>query len=250
MQMVGCVAFGIWTSGEGNEANYLADGIGRKHGGISAERIPAASKSVTFIPLSPKSMKTMKMHKGVGKDYESISSSGSSGSDGEVDYADPHSRAGASNPLTNRSLSRRRDDDSHVESESSDSDVEAIPDRFDRQGHPLDGRGQPRSGDVTTRSGQFSRQPQKPGDWSVHGAWQISSTDQVAVDRLVQSVTGALEGKGSWMGVLGDVLGSGGLLGQQSARVDDKKREGRDDDDYNNNDGEVDVDGTRRQRRR
>ena len=89
----------------------------------------------------------------------------------------------------------------------SDGHVESLPDRFDSQGRPLDGRS--RSADHwTTRRGTFRRAPQRAGGWDVRGAWEVGGTDSEAVERLVASFTSALDGRRSWTGVLGDVLGS------------------------------------------
>lgn len=109
--------------------------------------------------------------------------------------------------------------------EDSDSDVEELPDRFDRQGHSLD----PESADHrsrsqwTTRSGEFERRPQKQGDWDVRGSWQVGGTDPEAVERMVKGVTGALEGKSGWIGLVGSVLSSGLLSGGQTGRQLDQR---------------------------
>ncbi|GAO19785.1 hypothetical protein UVI_02045760 [Ustilaginoidea virens] len=107
-----------------------------------------------------------------------------------------------SRPLIRKA--RRFGDDSPSDS---DGHVESLPDRFDSQGRPLDGRS--RSADHwTTRRGTFRRAPQRAGGWDVRGAWEVGGTDSEAVERLVASFTSALDGRRSWTGVLGDVLGS------------------------------------------
>lgn len=93
-----------------------------------------------------------------------------------------------------------------------------LPDRFDSRGKPLDTR--PARDRWTTRKGVFERQPQHSGDWDVKGAWQVGGTDGEAMDRLMRSVTGALEGRRSWMGVLGDVLGEASLLGPPPSQIE------------------------------
>jgi hypothetical protein len=95
---------------------------------------------------------------------------------------------------------RHRDDDS-----SSDAAVEVLPDRFDKHGKPLDKRS--RSRGWTSRSGYFERKPKHKDDWDIKGAWQVGGTDSEAVEQIVRGVTGALEGKGGWLGILGNVLG-------------------------------------------
>lgn len=106
----------------------------------------------------------------------------------------------------------------------SDSEVESLPDRFDDEGRPLDrhdgytGKGK---GKWTNRSGQFERKAQTPGDFSVRGAWHVGGTDGESVERIAKSVTGALDGTQSWMGVIGEVLG--GAAGNQAGgrRIED-----------------------------
>lgn len=115
-------------------------------------------------------------------------------------------RRRSSDPSSDRPIVR------HARGRDTDAgdDVEDLPDRFDSQGRPLDGRSATHSR-WTTRRGTFERPAQRPGGWNVQGAWQVSGTEQEAVDRLVRNVTGALEGQRSWMSVIGDVIG-GGLL--------------------------------------
>ncbi|KAG5952469.1 hypothetical protein E4U53_000773 [Claviceps sorghi] len=113
-------------------------------------------------------------------------------------------------PLVHRNRPSRNDAASRLAGE----EIEDLPDRFDHLGRRLDGQ--------ATRQGTFQRQRQRAGGWDVEGAWQVSGTDGEAVDRLVKNVVSALEGHGSWMGVLQDVLGSGLLVGtsnQGSSRL-------------------------------
>lgn len=93
-------------------------------------------------------------------------------------------------------------------------DVEDLPDRFDADGRPLDGR--PVSGHrgLTTRSGEFSRRPRREGDWDVHGAWQVGGTDPEVLERMVHGITTALEGRQGLLRAIGEVFAGGaGLLG-------------------------------------
>lgn len=118
-----------------------------------------------------------------------------------------------SDPTPSRFMSTRSDRRGRHHSDSdSNSEIEQLPDRFDSHGSPLDGRTASQDR-WTTRRGTFRREPQRPGAWDVHGAWQVSGTDGEAVDRLVKNFTGALDGQKGWIGVLGDVLGSGLLHG-------------------------------------
>lgn len=95
----------------------------------------------------------------------------------------------------------------------SDDDVEDLPARFDSQGRPLDGGSRGSRSRLTTRSGEFHRPAPHPGGLNIHGGWQIGGTDPEQIERLVRNVTGALEGRRSWVSVIGDVLGGTDLLG-------------------------------------
>lgn len=111
--------------------------------------------------------------------------------------------------------------------------IELLPDRFDAQGRPLD-----RSSATTTpprswhtRRGDFEyRSPRGLG--LLQGEWGIAGTDGEAVERIVRDVTGVLEGRGSWMGLIGGLL-SGELLGggdgdeDENGVVSDGDRGGR-----------------------
>ncbi|KAK5660086.1 hypothetical protein OQA88_13555 [Cercophora sp. LCS_1] len=141
---------------------------------------PQTAKSVTFIPLSPRSKKTLKRHR---EEKEA--------SEGE----------------------------GYFDLDREDDDVEELPERFNEDGTPLGGGSIGRSDRVRSRQGEFMG----PG---VVGQWGISGTDQEAVDRIVRNVTGVLEGRGSWLGVLGDIL-SGGLLkglGEEQEEGSEKER--------------------------
>lgn len=133
---------------------------------------------------------------------------------GDEQHNDP-TRRRLSDPTPSRPLVRRgRRSEVDSSGHEPGDDVEVLPDRFDSYGRPLDGRTTSQDG-WTTRSGTFRREPQRPGGWDVSGAWQVSGTDGQAVDRLAKNVTGALEGQKSWMGVIGQVLGSGLLQGAE-----------------------------------
>ena len=132
-------------------------------------------------------------------------------------------RRRSSDPSSDRPVVARRRRGGEVDS---DSEVEDLPDRFDSQGRPLDGRSATHSR-WTARGGTFARPPRRAGGWDMQGAWQVSGTEQEAVERLVRSVTGALEGRRSWMGVIGDVL-AGGLFPQGGGGDGDDGHEGGD----------------------
>ncbi|KAG5977285.1 hypothetical protein E4U55_006904 [Claviceps digitariae] len=210
------------------------DDVTWEHRSRSTSDPPMTSKSVTFIPLSPKSSQTMERHRrehvealeGDGRrpddevDPWDIEHHKHASNDGET-RLDFHRRRRPSDPTSSLPLVQRKGfsrDDSASNSEGEE--IEDLPARFDFLGRPLDGR-TASQGRRTTRRGTFHRQHQRPGDWDVAGAWQISGTDGEAVERLFKNVTSALEGHRSWMSVLGDVLGSGLLVGmsdQESRR--------------------------------
>jgi hypothetical protein len=90
----------------------------------------------------------------------------------------------------------------------------------------------------------------------MRGSWGVAGTDAEAVERIVQNVTGVLEGRGSWMGLLGgflngsllqgaDIGGGGEGLGRISDRDRPRGRE-RGDDSYDDDD----YDDRKRRRRR
>lgn len=212
-------AFRPWSGDTAPETNRRADGMSSTHpygASAAARRPPAASKSVTFIPLSPKSSQTMERHRrehAAGADSPPGREGDAGDSpdwDQEADERRHVRRRRSSDPSSDRPVvvSRRRGQDDS----DSDDEVEDLPDRFDSYGRPLDGRSASHSR-WTARSGAFERRPQRPGGWDVQGAWQVSGTEQEAVDRLVRNVAGALEGRHGWMSVIGDVLGAG-LLAQ------------------------------------
>lgn len=120
----------------------------------------------------------------------------------------------SSDPTSSRPLVHRSRPSWDDSASNSSDDIEDLPDRFDHQGRPLD-EGTTSQGRWTTRQGTFRRERQRPGGWDVQGAWKVGGTDGEAVERLVRNLTSALDGQKSWMGVLGDVLGSGLLSGAQ-----------------------------------
>jgi hypothetical protein len=66
---------------------------------------------------------------------------------------------------------------------------------------------------------------------SVRGGWQIAGTDGEMVDRLVRDMTGAFEGRKSWLSVLGTVIGGIVTPERREAIKDrDRSKDGSDDD--------------------
>ena len=217
-----------------------ADGVGSpgKRASPAAEG-SSTSKSVSFIPLSPQSSRTIQRHRSDqevstgDQDDDDVDERGRKGGS-QV----PSLNRGSSDPLADRpgfSVFPRQSGSNEPVVEISDEDVEYLPDRFDRQGRPIAGSGSGRSasyGPWTTRSGDFQRRAQRRGDWDVSGSWQVGGTDPVTVDKMVRYMTSALEGQSGWTGFVGNVLSSG-LLGGASASQralpghDDKTNRGR-----------------------
>lgn len=170
---------------------------------------------MSFGPLSPTSSKTMLRHK---KEHDAKSESDSSESEGDRRRENQFKRSSRHRRLTsdtthdrspNRDGEGRRRRHRHSDS---DDDVENLPDRFDSHGKPLDG-GRHGKNRIVTRSGEFHRPAQRPGGMEVHGGWALGGTDPEQIEKLVRNVTGALEGRKSWVSVIGEVLG-GDMLGQ------------------------------------
>lgn len=218
-------------------------------------RTPA--KSVIFIPLSPKSSATLRRHheKQATRSEDGDAASESDGNNrgrgkGLVDDDDDDDeparprRRRDSDPSSNRPLvSRRRPRDAKSATSDDDDDdeevIEMLPDRFDAQGRPLDGsastplssRGGPQ---WHSRRGDFEyRSPRGASGTNMRGEWGIAGTDAEAVERIVKNVTGVLEGRGSWMGLISGILsgsllqggGGGGNDGEGQGRITDRDRD-------------------------
>lgn len=205
-----------------------------------------AARSVTFIPLSPKSSMTMERHKkeqAAAKEAD-VEKQGTDDTDNDESETDrdrsvvtrpPILRRRSSDPSSNRPLISRqpaRDYESGVS--DSEEDVEYLPARFDEHGRPMDGS-QSRRNRWTSRSGDFERRPQHPGDWAVRGAWQVGGTEGEVVERLARTMTDVIDGRQSWLQLLGGVIGGGLLKPDESygqpdrnhARIEDDESDGR-----------------------
>ena len=174
------------------------------------------SKSVSFT-LSPKSSRTLELHRKEQSENEKHDHTDNGDKDDtRSDDGPPPStlQRSATEPVRKSGASRRR---RSSDSDVSDSDVEDLPDRFDKRGRAFDSSGRGRD-EWTSRSGEFGRRAQKPGDASVRGAWQVGGTDSDAVQNIAKGVTEALDGKGGWLGLLGTVLNSGLLEDGKNAK--------------------------------
>jgi hypothetical protein len=133
------------------------------------------------------------------------------------------------NRPSDRSLVPKR----HPKDEESDSStgeevIEVLPDRFDSQGRPLSGAGTGSTPRMHSRTGDFEyRSPRGPRGTQMRGEWAVAGTDPEAVERIVRNVTGVLEGRGSWLGLLGGILGGGLLQGAGPGKEETKVRNTR-----------------------
>lgn len=155
-----------------------------------------------------------------------------------------------SDPSSNRPLvSRHRGGPVESDRSSSASDdegveeIEVLPDRFDSQGHPVDGSGPSRHqrDGLTERRGDFAYRSPRPGGTQIRGTWGIAGTDPEHVERMVQDISGMLAGEmprgmGGWLGLAGRLLGgvmAPGALGQAEAEKEEEEEgQGRRDGGY------------------
>ncbi|KPM42764.1 hypothetical protein AK830_g3829 [Neonectria ditissima] len=202
--------------------------------GMIPEEAQSSAKSVIFIPMSPRSEMTMERHHRdqleAAKVEEARRRAEQKTSDKEHGLVPfrPRRRRRQSTSSTSSSSSddsnadrklRSRDDDS-----SSDGTVEVLPNRFDRDGEPLEGRSATHHR-WSSRRRDLEYRPPHPGDWNVRGAWQAAGTEGEMIEQLMRNVTGVLEGKKSWIGALGDVLG--GLEGSRRPETIKGKGKGK-----------------------
>ncbi|KAK4162661.1 hypothetical protein QBC43DRAFT_336194 [Cladorrhinum sp. PSN259] len=198
---------------------------------------PRTAKSVIFIPLSPKSEATLKRHREKQEAARSGAEDGISDletpSESDTDDRDKKGKAKDTSsswqspllpPPKTKAAPTSSGDEDNDEAESA---VENLPDRFDSHGRPIDGSSSSSRGKKQhARRGDFEYRSPKSGGPTVMGEWGVSGTDSEAVERIVQNVTGVLEGKGSWIGLLSGIL-SGKLLEPGSEAEDGKRRGSR-----------------------
>lgn len=91
-----------------------------------------------------------------------------------------------------------------------------LPDRFDEAGRPLAGSGADPLRRWSSRRGAFEYRPRDPHDhgWNVRGAWGVGGTDAEVVNQISRSIGDVLEGRKSWMSLVGTVL-KGALPGME-----------------------------------
>jgi len=168
--------------------------------------IPQTAKSVTFIPLSPRSSRTLERHHAEQEAVKQVSKEASS--DGDNSHVSTFRAADSEGYFTNLVTNDMDAEDFGT----GGGVIEVLPDRFDSQGQPLDQGERSMNPLVHTRRGEFQyRSPRGSDGLQMQGQWGGVGTDPEAVERVVRNVTGVLEGRGSWLALLGSVLG-GGLL--------------------------------------
>lgn len=179
---------------------------------------PRTSKSVVFVPLSPKSSATLRRHHEEQEAKSEISENNGNKNSSR--------RRRNSDPSSDRSLTsghRAHDKDASSDLETDDEEaIEMLPDRFDAEGRPLDGSSPVRGRGPAwhSRRGDFEyRSPRGANGVNMRGEWGVSGTDAEVVERIVRNVTGVLEGRGSWLGLVSGIL-SGNLL--NGGEEDDK----------------------------
>lgn len=205
-----------------------------------------ATKSVIFIPLSPKSSQTLKRHheeSGAKPDDQKIDPVGPARDPADNNQLVPHSafphyseekassssaappesprhRRRSGSDASDRALSSKRRHPPNPSASDEDEEVviESLPDRFDSHGRPLD---QPSR--LASRRGEFEYRSKRPDGWQMKGQWGVAGSDGEAVERTARQIQGLLEGKGGWLGVLGGLLGA--TLGSTDKRLHDDGRD-------------------------
>ncbi|KAL7622828.1 hypothetical protein AAE478_006507 [Parahypoxylon ruwenzoriense] len=189
---------------------------------MSAASESSPTPKVKFVPLSPKSSRTLRRHqKQRSADYADdynhdmrLSSTTQTRDGGRTDYFHrPHHtrRRSGSDTSSNRpriQRRRRRRDESPV---SEDDEIEYLPDRFDASGRPLGTDNNNNSGtlDGIPRQGSFEYMPRDGNDWHIRGAWRtIGNPDPAFVSDIARTVGGLLHQGGSspFLSILGRAL--------------------------------------------
>lgn len=180
---------------------------------------PPTAKSVSFIPLSPKSSRTLRDLRGPQEGDDETASQQSISSGYGRRPAMCRRRSGSDPSSDGAALQQRK---GRLERTPSEDEIEALPDRFDASGRPLGDDGDGRQ--WASRRGDFKCRPRNRGGSHVQGSWALGGTDAEMVDRMAQEVGNFLQRRQSFMGLLGGVLaGLPGAL-QDDNRVLEKQR--------------------------
>lgn len=173
---------------------------------------------MSFIPLSPKSSRTLRdLHESQGVDDETASHISSSSGHGR--RPEVRRRRSGSDPSSDGATLQRRK--GRLERTPSEDEIEVLPDRFDASGRPLNDDGDRR---WASRRGDFEYRPRNRGGSHVQGSWALGGTDPDMVDRMALGVGNLLQGRQGFMGILGDVLASLPGAVQDSDRVLERRR--------------------------
>lgn len=186
-------------------------------GSDDEDMYPPRHKSVAFSSLSPQSSRELRRHR------RRRSRSPGSGSKPQ-DFHDSEPLARRRRHSSGPPAARRK---AHDDSADSDPEVEYLPDRFDAHGRPLSPSA-PNTG-RTERSGQFHRKPRRARDWNVDGGWHVGGTDREAVERMAEGLRDVVDGRMSWLGLIGGVMegfddGKGGKRGDGKMKWRDLMR--------------------------
>ncbi|KAF6801185.1 hypothetical protein CMUS01_15482 [Colletotrichum musicola] len=196
---------------------------------VGSRRRPShsASKSVTFIPLSPQSSQTLRRHHLEQEEHATEEAEKEkeppSLSEEQLATLRPvlNRRRSYSDPSSSRSLGARRNRGGESPL-NSDSEVENLPDRFDSQGRPLGS-----TGAMRWRQGMFEYQPRSGNGWHSSGAWAVGGTHGDAVQRIASDIEGIVTGQTSWKSLLKDVVGVVQDTQGHHGRIDDGSDEER-----------------------
>lgn len=173
---------------------------------------------MSFIPLSPKSSRTLRDLRGSqGEDDEAVSRI--SNLSGHGRRPEVHRRRSSSDPSSDGAVLQRRK--GALEVTPSEDEIEVLPDRFDASGRLLY---DDKCRRWASQRGDFEYRRRNRGGGYVQGSLALGGTDPEMVDRMAQGVGNLLQGRQSFMGLLGDVLaGLPGAL-QDGDRVLERRR--------------------------
>jgi hypothetical protein len=181
--------------------------------------------------MSPLSSRTMEQHHSSHAEHLAAAKASGNHEHGEHEHDFFHHSPSAggsdafhrrsSDPSSDRPPSHFNNGGQAVAVSDPQDDIEVLPDRFDGEGRPLGGgpSASDWTGGWTTRSGEFARRRQRPGDWGMRGSWHVAGTDPEAVERMAQGMIGALESRRGLLRFIGDVFAGG--AGRLEGRSDD-----------------------------
>lgn len=155
-----------------------------------------SSKSVIFIPLSPKSSRTLERHRR-GQSRTRDSASSESGSEDTENHRPsnrrrpPILRRRSSDDTYDRPQSRsRHNSHKRYNSDSEEEEIEDLPARFDTQGRPLahDDYSTSSKSRSFRRGDDLQRKSRSSSDWDDRDASEDGKPDDDGLDPLVKDV--------------------------------------------------------------